>query len=55
MASDSITSLEGTFQKKMVKIKAHPEPLSIDASRTAGIVVDMQNGFCNKGGMLDII
>ena len=36
-------------------IPAKPEPIKLDMKRTAVIVVDMQNGFCKKGGMLDIL
>src|SRR6267378_956608 len=36
-----------------VKIDAKPEPITIDAARTAVIVVDMQNDFGAKGGMFD--
>jgi ureidoacrylate peracid hydrolase len=34
-------------------IEATPEPIMIDAARTAVIVVDMQNDFCSKGGLFD--
>jgi ureidoacrylate peracid hydrolase len=34
-------------------IAAKPEPITIDAARTAVIVVDMQNDFGSKGGMFD--
>jgi ureidoacrylate peracid hydrolase len=34
-------------------IPAQPEPLKVDIARTALIVVDMQNAFCKKGGMMD--
>ncbi|MBA2703236.1 MAG: isochorismatase family protein [Blastocatellia bacterium] len=37
----------------MVRIDAKPEPTVIDTARTAVIVVDMQNDFGAKGGMLD--
>src|SRR5882724_760269 len=37
-----------------VKIDAKPEPITIDAARTAVIVVDMQNDFGAKGGMFDL-
>jgi ureidoacrylate peracid hydrolase len=36
------------------QLKARPESLEVDFSRTAVVVVDMQNGFASKGGMLDI-
>src|SRR4030042_2380536 len=34
-------------------IPAQPEPVKVDIGRTALIVVDMQNAFCKKGGMMD--
>ncbi|GAA1705523.1 pyrimidine utilization protein B [Microbacterium sediminicola] len=36
-----------------VPLEAHPQSLTLDASRTAIIVVDMQNDFCARGGWLD--
>jgi hypothetical protein len=36
-----------------VRIDAKPETNAIDISKTAVIVVDMQNDFGSKGGMLD--
>ncbi len=36
-----------------VTIEAAPEPLRIDLSRTAILVVDMQNDFGARGGMFD--
>jgi len=38
-----------------VSPQAEPEPIEIDLQRTAIIVVDMQNAFCSKGGMFDLI
>lgn len=40
--------------KAIVSLKARPNPVEIDLSRTAIIVVDMQNAYASKGGMLDI-
>jgi ureidoacrylate peracid hydrolase len=37
-----------------ITLLAEPEPVEIDSKRTAVIVVDMQNGFCSKGGLLDV-
>jgi len=37
----------------VIRINARPEPISIDVTRTAVIVVDMQNDFGSKGGMFD--
>jgi ureidoacrylate peracid hydrolase len=36
------------------KLKAKPEPVDVDFQRSAVIVVDMQNAFAAKGGLLDI-
>jgi ureidoacrylate peracid hydrolase len=38
----------------MTRLKAKPEPVEVDFSQTALVVVDMQNGFASRGGMLDI-
>jgi ureidoacrylate peracid hydrolase len=38
----------------MPQLNARPEPVEIDFHRAAVVVVDMQNGFASKGGMLDI-
>jgi ureidoacrylate peracid hydrolase len=36
-------------------IPAKPEPVKIDPVRTGLVVVDMQNAFCSKGGMFDLM
>jgi ureidoacrylate peracid hydrolase len=41
--------------KHTVTIKAEPESIRIDFSRTAILVVDMQNAFVRKGGYFDLI
>src|SRR5258706_8838131 len=38
---------------KIIRIKAKPDSLAMNASNTAIIVVDMENDFCTKGGMMD--
>ncbi len=38
----------------MLKLNAKPEPLEVDLTKSAVVVVDMQNAFATKGGMLDI-
>jgi ureidoacrylate peracid hydrolase len=38
----------------MTKLPARPEPVDIDLSKSAVVVVDMQNAFASKAGMLDI-
>jgi ureidoacrylate peracid hydrolase len=37
-----------------VTVQAEPEPLEIDLSRTAVIVIDMQNTFVRRGGIFDL-
>ena len=36
-----------------INLPARPESIKLDTSRTALIVVDMQNSFCKKGGIFD--
>lgn len=38
----------------MLRLNAKPEPVEIDLARSAVVVVDMQNAFASKKGMLDI-
>lgn len=38
-----------------VIIEAEPEPVEIEVSKTAALVVDMQNAFVRQGGYFDII
>ena len=38
----------------LVRLKTRPEVIEIDADKSAVVVVDMQNAFASKGGMLDI-
>jgi ureidoacrylate peracid hydrolase len=38
-----------------IDIKAAPENIRVDIARTALVVVDMQNAFCKKGGLFDIM
>lgn len=47
------TSLSSKISGRVVTIEAQPESIAIDTVRTAVIVVDMQNDFGAKGGMLD--
>jgi ureidoacrylate peracid hydrolase len=35
-------------------IPAEPDPLTVDLRRMAVLVIDMQNAFASKGGMLDL-
>jgi len=38
----------------MAKLNARPEPVEVDFEKSAVVVVDMQNAFASKGGMLDL-
>jgi ureidoacrylate peracid hydrolase len=38
---------------RVITLDAKPEPIALDLGKTAVIVVDMQNDFGTKGGMLD--
>jgi len=38
----------------MVTLETRPEPLQIDLSRAAVVVVDMQNAFASSAGLLDL-
>ncbi|MBI3043194.1 MAG: isochorismatase family protein [Betaproteobacteria bacterium] len=38
----------------MVTVPARPQAVEIDLARTAVVVVDMQNAYASKGGMLDL-
>lgn len=38
-----------------VAVPAKPEPIKLDIERTALIVVDMQNAFCKKGGLFEVV
>jgi len=38
----------------MTKLDAKPDPVEVDFTKSAIVVVDMQNAFASKGGMLDI-
>src|SRR5580704_9843755 len=38
----------------MLKLNAKPEPVEIDMAKSAVVVVDMQNAFASKNGMLDL-
>src|SRR5262245_9702099 len=38
----------------MVRFAARPEPVEVDLAQSAIVVVDMQNAFASKGGLLDL-
>ena len=37
-----------------IMLPCRPEPIAVPASRTAVIVIDMQNAYASKGGYLDL-
>lgn len=41
-------------ESTMVALNARPQEIEIDIQRTAIVVVDMQNAYASKGGMLDL-
>lgn len=43
-----------TYPLEMVMLKAEPEAIELDVRKTAVIVIDMQNAYVSKGGMLDL-
>jgi len=38
----------------MIQLNSRPEPVEVDLGKSAVVVVDMQNAFASKNGMLDI-
>jgi nicotinamidase-related amidase len=53
LVNDTICDLtRGASQEKIKSINAVPQSLLIDQSRTALIVIDMQNDFCHAQGWL---
>jgi ureidoacrylate peracid hydrolase len=53
---DNASSLKrATMETKrsLVTVNARPEPLTIDLTKTAVLVIDMQNDFCAPGGGFD--
>lgn len=52
-ASAEQTIAKTQKNSRIVKIEARPEAIAIDPTQTAVIVVDMQNDFGSKGGVLD--
>jgi len=42
-------------QSHLITVKAEPQPILVDLTRTALLVVDMQNAFAHKGGYFDLV
>jgi ureidoacrylate peracid hydrolase len=51
--SNTSSAESGTGLGRMLTVDAKPTPITLDMSKTAIIVVDMQNDFGTKGGMFD--
>jgi ureidoacrylate peracid hydrolase len=51
---ESASAQTQNSNSRIVRIDAKPEAVAIDIEKTAAIVVDMQNDFGSKGGMLDL-
>ena len=43
----------GMSVERHATIEAKPQPITVNTTQTAVMVVDMQNDFCSKGGMFD--
>jgi ureidoacrylate peracid hydrolase len=54
MAGPVRTGYQPPADSALVSLPASPEPLSLKASETAVIVVDMQNAYATEGGYVDI-
>jgi ureidoacrylate peracid hydrolase len=39
---------------QMIKLDARPQSIDLDLSKTAVVVIDMQNDFASKGGLFDV-
>jgi len=54
MGSQVRTGYQPPDDSEYVSLPASPEPLTLKASETAVIVVDMQNAYATEGGYVDI-
>ena len=45
----------GDGERVMVRLDSKPAAVDVDLARSAVVVVDMQNSFASKGGMLDLL
>ena len=54
MGSQVRTGYQPPADSELVSLPASPEPLTLKASETAVIVVDMQNAYATEGGYVDI-
>ncbi len=55
VSEDSVDMTRSAPPVRVLEIEAEPQPIRIDANKTALLIVDMQNDFCCKGGWMDLI
>ena len=56
MSAGDVFEVSGCFQERQTGqpvLPAKPEPLTLNPSETAVIVVDLQNAYASKNGYLD--
>lgn len=54
-STEGISLVRRRAEPRPLAVPAVPRPVVLDLSRTACVVVDMQNDFCSPGGWLDSI
>ena len=50
---DAVDMTRPPLAVQPLKISAEPENITVDAAKSALLIVDMQNDFCSKGGGWD--
>ena len=50
---DAVDMTRPSLAVQPLKISAEPQNITVDAAKSALLIVDMQNDFCSKGGWLD--
>jgi ureidoacrylate peracid hydrolase len=50
---DAVDMTRPPLAVQPLKISAEPQNITVDAAKSALLIVDMQNDFCSKGGWLD--
>lgn len=53
VTADTVDMTRPAPPLRPLDIKAEPQNIVVDASKSALLIVDMQNDFCSKGGWLD--
>lgn len=52
VTADHVDMTRPAKELRPLKLEADPQSITIDASKTALLIVDMQNDFCTEGGWL---